>query len=80
VAKTTPALTLSDFDAAEQRPGSKCWFQVKLTTEQQTVVAAAHAAGRTNGAISRVLQEKLGIHVNVSAVRHHFAEECRCGR
>lgn len=80
MAKPTPALSLSDFDEAEQQPGSKCWFVVKLNDEQRRAVVEAHEAGRTLAAISRVLTGKIGSRVTQGAVGHHFSGDCRCGR
>lgn len=80
MAKTTPALTLSDFKSEAKRPGSKCWFQKELTDEQRKVVVGAVAGGASYSQISRTLTKKLGASIQASAVGHHFRGDCLCGR
>lgn len=79
MAKTTPALTLSDFAEEVKRPGSKCWFEVLLTEEQRQIVNAAHESGSTHAQISRTLQKKLNLSVKQTAVGNHYRGGCCCG-
>ena len=72
------AVELDEFEEFGKRANTGCWFQ-KISSEQQRKVMAAHEAGYSQRAISKVLTEKWEKPTSRSRVGAHFAGECHCG-